>query len=132
MLKEQTDMSTLDDETHMSEQSKLPAPTNSSTAPPPSLTAPPQRKKAKVDAEAEVDKMLIKSLQEIQDKACERRSQKDDNMDLNFALEIAGRLRRLSPQQNAYVKLQIQQLLFSVEFSQDTVEPTYHQSQYQF
>ena len=61
------DMSTLDDETHMSEQSKSPAPTNSSTAPPPSLTAPPQRKKAKVDAEAEVDKMLIKSLQEIQD-----------------------------------------------------------------
>ena len=70
--------------------------------------------------------MLIKSLQEMQESVRERRAQKED-MDLNFALEIAGRLRRLPPRQNAYVKLQIQQLLFNVEFPSEH-EPTYHQS----
>ena len=75
--------------------------------------------------------MLVKSLQEIQERARERRAEKDD-MDLNFALEIAGRLKRLNPRQNAYVKLQVQQLLFNVEFGQDTVEPYYQHDPYQF
>ena len=60
--------------------------------------------------------MLIKSLEVIQANAHERRSQKED-MDYNFAMEIAGRLRRLSPQCNAYAKLHIQQLLFNIEFA---------------
>lgn len=54
----------LDDETPISEQSKTssPAPTSSSSA------GPPRRKKAKVDSEATVDKMLIKSLQKFKKK----------------------------------------------------------------
>ena len=65
---------------------------------------PPRRKKAKVDMAIEGDKLLLKSLKEIQEAARERQAQKDD-MDMNFALEVAGRLRRLPPRQNAYVKL---------------------------
>ena len=99
-------------------------PTNPSRATTPGAptqsAVPPKRKKAIVD-EALGDNMLVKSLQEIQERARERRAEED--MDLNFALEIAGRLKRLNPRQNAYVKLQVQQLLFNVEFGQDTVEP---------
>ena len=56
-------MNTHDDETPLSEQSKASSPVPTSK----SLAAPPRRKKAKVDADAEVDRMLIKSLQDIQD-----------------------------------------------------------------
>ena len=38
-------------------------------------------------------------------------------MDTNFCLEVAGRLKRLAPKENAFVKLKIQQLLFEVEFA---------------
>ena len=68
-----------------------------------------------MDSAGEGDKALLDSLKEIQDNARERRTKKED-MDLNFALEVAGRLRRLPPRQNACAKLQIQQLLFSIEF----------------
>lgn len=39
-----------------------------------------------------------------------------EDIDLNFALELAGCLKRLT-QQNAWIKLQIYQLLFSVDFA---------------
>ena len=74
------------------------------------------------------DKALVESLREIQEASRQRRAQKDDldtndtnytnDLDTNFALEVAGRLKRLPPRQNAYAKLKIQQLLFEIEFSE--------------
>ena len=61
----------------------------------------------------------------------EHRAQKED-MDTNFVLEVAGRLKKLSPRQNAYLKLQIQQLLVNVEFPQDIAEPTYQNEHHQY
>ena len=61
--------------------------------------------------------MIIQSLRDIQETAQQRRTQKED-MDANFCLEIAGRLKRLEPRKNAYAKLQIQKLLYDVEFSE--------------
>ena len=100
----------------------------------PSMTnspVPPRRKKAKVDTAIEEDKFLVKSLQEIQETAREHRAQKEDTH-TNFALEVAGRLKRLPPRQNAYMKLHIQQLLFNVEFPQDIDVPTYQNTYHQY
>ena len=60
----------------------------------------PRRKKAKMGMEG--DKALVESLREIQEASRQRRAQKED-MDTNFALEVAGRLKRLPPRQNAYM-----------------------------
>ena len=70
-----------------------------SRLPPSSCT--PIIEKAKVDNEC--DKIIIQSLREIQEIAQQRRTQKED-MDANFCLEVAGRLKRLEP---CYVKLEI-------------------------
>ena len=94
--------------------------------------SPPVKKKAKIEtAMGEGEKALLQSLKEIQETARGRRTQKED-MDANFALEVAGRLRRLPPKQNAYAKLQIQQLLFSIEFHQESAEPAYQVNSYQY
>ena len=116
-------MTPTDDSSILETPSSEPSRTNS--------PVPPRRKKAKVDMVIEEDKFLVKSLKEIQETACERRAQKED-MDTNFALEVAGRLKRLSPRQNAYMKLQIQQLLFNVEFPQDTDVPIYQNTYHQY
>ena len=84
-----------------------------------------------MESSIEEDKALLQSLKEIQETARERRAQKDD-MDFNFALEVAGRLKRLPPRQNAFAKLQIQQLLFSVEFQETQNETPYQDSPYHF
>ena len=90
--------------------------TSADTAPSMSKSISPVRKRKRVDsASGEVDRALLQSLKDIQESMHQRRVQKED-MHLNFALEVAGRLRRLPPRKNAFVKLQIQQLLFSVEF----------------
>ena len=60
----------------------------------------PSTKKRRMDSAGEGDKALLESLKEIQDNARERRTKKED-MDLNFALEVAGRLRRLPPRQTS-------------------------------
>ena len=52
-------------------------------------------------------------------------------MDANFALEVAGRLRRLPTRQNAFAKLQIQQLLFNIEFHPESAEPAYQADLFQ-
>ena len=64
----------------------------------------------------ECDKLLVQSLKDIQERSHQRQAQRDD-MDTNFCLEVAGRLKRLAPKENAFVKLKIQQLLFEVEFA---------------
>ena len=57
------------------------------------------------------------SLITVQETSHQCHVQKQD-MDTNFGLEVAGRLKRLPPGQNAYMKFKIQQLLFGIEFSQ--------------
>ena len=64
----------------------------------------------------ECDKLLVQSLKDIQERSHQRQAQRDD-MDTNFCLEVAGRLKRLAPKENAFVKLKIQHLLFEVEFA---------------
>ena len=49
-------------------------------------------------------------------------------MDINFGLEVAGRLKRLTPRQNAIAKLQIQQVLFNIEFQGPGNELVNHSS----
>ena len=100
-------------ETPQTSRSASPVPPQTGMSTPPVL--PPRRKKARMDVEG--DKALVESLREIQEASRQRRAQKED-MDTNFALEVAGRLKRLPLRQNAYVKLKIQQLLFEIEFSQ--------------
>ena len=95
---------------------------------------PNNYKKKRVEsssANAEGDRGLLQSLKEIQESTRERRAQMDD-MDFNFALEVAGRLRRLSPKLNAFAKLQIQQLLFDIEFQEDSNELAYQGNGYNF
>ena len=80
------------------------------------------------------DRALIQSLKDLQDGARDRRRHKED-MDFNFALEVAGRLKRMTPRQNALAKLQIQQLLFNIEFSEENSDETLygnHQNAYMF
>ena len=69
-----------------------------------------------MDTSFEADRALVQSLKELQESSRERRTAQKADMDINFALEVAGRLKRLPPRKNAYVKLQIKQLLFYVEF----------------
>ena len=76
-----------------------------------------QKRKLVDSASRQVDKALLQSLQYIQESAHECQARKED-MDLNFALEVAGWLRRLPPRQNAFAKLQIQQLPFNIEFQE--------------
>ena len=57
----------------------------------------------------------MQSLKEISDRAMQRQIQKDD-MDASFCQEVAGRLKRLSPKDNALAKMKIQKLLFDTEF----------------
>ncbi|KAL5510324.1 hypothetical protein EMCRGX_G005852 [Ephydatia muelleri] len=64
----------------------------------------------------ECDELLVQSLKDIQERSHQRQAQRDD-MDTNFCLEVAGRLKRLAPKENAFVKLKIQHLLFEVEFA---------------
>ena len=73
---------------------------------------------------------FFQTLKELQESARERRGQKED-MDFNFALEVAGRLKRMTPRQNALANLQIQQLLFNIEFPGQQVE-SYHVNVYEF
>ncbi|KAL5460196.1 hypothetical protein EMCRGX_G033624 [Ephydatia muelleri] len=63
----------------------------------------------------ECDKLLVQSLKEISDRAMQRQVQKDD-MDASFCQEVAGRLKRLSPKDNALAKMKIQKFLFDIEF----------------
>ena len=81
-------MTPIDDSSILDTPSSEPSRTNS--------PVPPRRKKAKVDTAIEGDKFLVQSLKEIQETARERRAQKED-MGTNFALEVAGRLKRLPP-----------------------------------
>ena len=95
----------------------------------------PVPKRKRIDSAGEVDKALLQSLKDIQESSRERQAQKE-NMDLNFGLEVAGRLRRLPPKQNAFAKLQIQQLLFSIEFQDSSNDYhnyySYQENAYQF
>ena len=61
----------------------------------------PPQKKAKVDNEC--DKIIIQSLRDIQETAQHHQT----HMDANFCLEVAGRLKRLEPRKNVYVKLEM-------------------------
>ena len=106
-------------------------PASRSSSPPPARS---QKRKRAENAE-DGDKALIQSLNRIQESARERRQQKED-LDINFGLEAAGRLKRLTPRQNALAKLQIQQVLFDTEFKgpgNDEVNPSpYHTNAYEF
>ena len=62
----------------------------------------------------ECDKLFC--MKDIQERSHQRQAQGED-MDTNFCPEVAGRLKRLAPKENAFVKLKIQQLLFEVEFA---------------
>ena len=64
--------------------------------------------------DVEWDKVLVESLCEVQKASSARRAQ----METTFALEVAGRLKRLPPKDNAYAKLQIQEILFDIKFGQ--------------
>ena len=67
----------------------------------------------------ECDKILVQSLKDIHERSLQRSIQKED-LDTNFCLEVAGRLKRLSPKDNAFAKMTIQQLLFEIEFAVST------------
>lgn len=80
-----------------------------------SLSSASCSKKAKMDAEG--DRVLVESLREIQEPSQQRRALKED-IDANFGMEVAGRLKSLHPKQNALAKLKIQQILFDMEFGE--------------
>ena len=82
------------------------------------LAASPLAKKKKMKLDEAADQALIKSLQGIQERAAHRQERKED-LDDHFGKEVAGRLKRLTPQQNAAAKLQIQQVLYNFEFCHD-------------
>ena len=76
------------------------------------LLPPAKRKKGKGD---EVDDVILGTLKSLQ----ERRRGKDQQQcdeEGHFGQQIAATLRRFTPRQKALAKLQIEQVLFSVEF----------------
>ena len=73
----------------------------------------------------------MQTLQELKERGRERQSQKED-MDVNFGLEVAGRLKRLKNRQNALAKLKIQQVLFNREFQGEDGQQPYCGNQFEF
>ena len=96
----------------------------------PSSLQPQKRKGLETTGEA-ADRVLIQSIQSLQECSRERQSHKED-IDVNFGLEVAGHMKRIIKRQNAIAKIQIQQFLFDIEFQGEGDQPPYHGNQFEF
>ena len=76
-------------------------------------------------SESEIDKVILGSIVNLQQMDKERAQLKDDP-EMNFCLDVASRLRAMSSHQKALVKLQIQQVLFSVECSFEAASSSHY------
>ena len=75
---------------------------------------PPSKKRRSMKGD-DIDEMLINSIKTIQERRQEKHS-RQLNEETHFGLQVAETLRRFSPKQKALAKLQIDQVLFNIEF----------------
>ena len=60
-----------------------------------------------------------------------------EDPDMDFCWQVASRLRRMTPSQNAVTKLRIQEVLYHIEYpvcrgSSDILDPTHNHPAYTF
>ena len=75
--------------------------------------------------------MLLRSLQDLQER---RKSEPEIDAEGHYGRHVAATLRKLNPRQQAIAKLQIDQVLFNIEFPSDRYPPppssNYYSSEY--
>ena len=91
-------------------QPPSPAPSASSSD---VLQSPAKRKKSRGD---EVEEVILCSLKSLQERRRGKEQQQQSDEEAHFGQQIAATLRRFTPRQKALAKLQIELVLFSVEF----------------
>ena len=77
----------------------------------------PSKKKIKTSNSNEMEDLIVSSLKNLQERRRERVCLDEAG---HFGHQIAATLRRFTPRQMALAKLQIEQVLFNVEFPVET------------
>ena len=109
-------------------------PSRSSSQPPPNQTPPSHTptshtptshtstshttntRKRQRQSDRDGDGALLECLSSIETRRQERQKAKDMDPDTHFAMDIAARLRRLSPRDNAIAKMKLLEVLTNIEF----------------
>ena len=78
----------------------------------------PKKRRIRAD---EVDELLVKSLNSLQEKKAKTVTIDEEG---HFGKQVAASLRRYTPRQRAIAKLRIQQVLTEVEFPPEFMSPT--------
>jgi hypothetical protein len=74
-----------------------------------------------------IDLAMLDSLKEIQANIVSKATSEQDP-DMSFCVDVASRLRKLSPPQNALAKLRIQEVLYQIEYPVVPPQPSGTQS----
>ena len=102
--------------------SSMPTGFSKRKAPSPCQFTPPGKAvksgKGKTDLSLAVDTMLIKTLQNMENSGRSGDKKEETDGDSLFCQSLVPILQGLSPQKNRYAKMQIQKLLYDIEFDE--------------
>ena len=76
-------------------------------------------KKEEVDV---IDLAMLESIKDIQAMAKDSSVSQNDP-DISFCMDLASRLKKMPAQKNAFAKMQLQSLMYSLEYGQSTLSP---------